>query len=178
MTGDAAVDWNPVWAPDGRFLYFSSDRSGSMNLWRVQIDEETGRTRTESEPVTTGASGDAMHLTLSSDGSKIAYGLQDRRANIMRVDFDPAAGAVVGVPIPITEGSLSVGSVEPSPDGTLLVFYRVGVQEDIFVSNADRTGVRQLTNDSYFDRYPRWSPDGARISFYSASWGPISSLDH
>ncbi len=171
VTEDAEVDWNPVWSPDGRFLYFSSDRSSSMNLWRVQIDEETGGTRAESEPVTTGASGDAMHLTLSSDGSKIAYGLQDRRANIMRVDFDPAAGAVVGVPIPITEGSLPVGSVEPSPDGTLLVFYRVGVQEDIFVSNADGTGVRQLTNDSYFDRYPRWSPDGARISFYSNRGG-------
>ena len=45
VTRDAAVDWNPVWAPDGKFLYFSSDRSGSMNLWRVQIDEETGRTQ-------------------------------------------------------------------------------------------------------------------------------------
>ncbi len=171
VTGDVAVDWNPVWAPDGKFLYFSSDRSGSMNLWRVQINEETGRTRAEPEPVTTGASGDGMHLTLSSDGSRIAYGLQDRRANIMRVDFDSAAGAVVGVPIPITEGSLPVGSVEPSPDGKSLVFYRVGVREDIFVSNADGTGVRQLTNDSYFDRYPRWSPDGTKISFYSNRGG-------
>ena len=171
VTRDAAVDWNPVWAPDGKFLYFSSDRSGSMNLWRVQIDEETGRTQAEPEPVTTGASGDGMHLTLSSDGNRIAYGLQDRRANIMRVDFDPSTATVVGNPIAVTAGSLPVGSVEPSPDGTSLVFYRVGVQEDIFVSNADGTGVRGLTNDRYFDRYPRWSPDGARISFYSNRGG-------
>ena len=167
VTRDAAVDWNPVWSPDGKFLYFSTDRSGSMNLWRVQIDEETGRTLAEAEPVTAGASGDGMYLTLSSDGSRIAYGLQDRRANIIRVDFDPSTGTVVGDAITVTEGSLPVGSVEPSPDGQSLVFYRVGVQEDIFVSNADGTGVRRLTNDSYFDRYPRWSPDGTRISFYS-----------
>ena len=38
------VDWNPVWSPDGRFLFFSSDRGGSMNLWRVPIDERTGAT--------------------------------------------------------------------------------------------------------------------------------------
>ena len=35
VTSDAALDWNPVWSPDGRFLYFSSDRGGSMNLWRI-----------------------------------------------------------------------------------------------------------------------------------------------
>ncbi len=167
VTRDAAVDWNPVWSPDGKFLYFSSDRSGSLNFWRVQIDEETGRTLAEPEPVTTGASGDGMYLTLSSDGTRIVCGLQDRRANIMRMDFDPSSGIVVGDPIPVTEGSLPVGSVEPSPDGESLVFYRVGVQEDIFVSNADGSGVRRLTDDSYIDRYPRWSPDGARISFYS-----------
>ena len=32
------------------------------------IDEETGQTVTEPEPVTTGASGDAMYLTLFADG--------------------------------------------------------------------------------------------------------------
>jgi serine/threonine protein kinase len=42
VTGDAFVDWNPTWSPDGRYLYFSSDRGGSMNLWRVRIDEQSG----------------------------------------------------------------------------------------------------------------------------------------
>jgi Tol biopolymer transport system component len=31
-TDDSPLDWNPVWSPDGRFLYFPSDRGGSMNL--------------------------------------------------------------------------------------------------------------------------------------------------
>ena len=171
VTRGTAVDWNPVWSPDGKFLYFSSDRSGSMNLWRIRIDEETGRTLADPEPVTAGASGEAMYLTLSSDGRRLAYGVQDRRANIMRVDFDPSTGAVVGDPVPVTDGSLRVGSVEPSPDGESLAFHRVGAQEDIFVSDADGTGIRRLTNDSYFDRVPRWSPDGTRISFFSNRGG-------
>ena len=49
---DDHVNWNPVWSPDGRFLYFVSDRSGSMNLWRVPIDESTGRPRGEPQPIT------------------------------------------------------------------------------------------------------------------------------
>ena len=42
VTHDAALDWGPRWSPDGRYLYFSSDRGGSMNIWRIAIDEATG----------------------------------------------------------------------------------------------------------------------------------------
>src|SRR5262249_35129491 len=47
VTDDPPIDWNPVWSPDGKYLYFSSDRGGSMNLWRVPIDEHTGKTSGE-----------------------------------------------------------------------------------------------------------------------------------
>lgn len=42
LTNERATNWNPVWSPDGRYLYFSSDRRGSMNLWRVPIEENLG----------------------------------------------------------------------------------------------------------------------------------------
>ena len=32
-THDIWTDWSPTWSPDGRFLYYASDRGGSMNLW-------------------------------------------------------------------------------------------------------------------------------------------------
>jgi len=35
------------------------------------------------------------------------------------------------------------------------------------VIKSDGTGLQQLTNDVYKDRYPRWSPDGRRIAFQS-----------
>jgi eukaryotic-like serine/threonine-protein kinase len=43
VTKDPAMDWNPVWSPDGKYLYFASDRGGSMNLWRVPIEERSER---------------------------------------------------------------------------------------------------------------------------------------
>jgi len=39
----ASFDWNPVWSRDGRYLYFSSDRSGGLSIWRVSIDQASGR---------------------------------------------------------------------------------------------------------------------------------------
>src|SRR5215472_9668888 len=50
VTNDVATDWNPVWSPDGRYLYFGSDRGGTLNLWRVPIDEKTGKTLGPVEP--------------------------------------------------------------------------------------------------------------------------------
>lgn len=38
---------------------------------------------------------------------------------------------------------------------------------DIYVMNADATGVRRLTFDPAIDRHPSWSPDGTRIAFVS-----------
>jgi len=60
VTSDAPVDWNPVWSPDGRFLFFSSDRGGPMSLWRVPIDERTGKTLGPPEGLSAPASSAAL----------------------------------------------------------------------------------------------------------------------
>ena len=72
VTDDVATDWSPVWSPDGRYLYFASDRGGSMNLWRIPVDEETGEALGEPQPITTPATFLA-HLSLSADGQTLAY---------------------------------------------------------------------------------------------------------
>ncbi len=88
VTNDAHVDWNPVWSPDGKYIYFSSDRGGSMNLWRVRIDEETGEVLGQPESVTTGASASHQHLSFAKDGKQIAYVEQVQSSNIWKVGFD------------------------------------------------------------------------------------------
>ena len=39
-TDDDALDQAPAWSPDGRTLYFSSDRSGIFNLYAFELGEE------------------------------------------------------------------------------------------------------------------------------------------
>jgi TolB protein len=43
--------------------------------------------------------------------------------------------------------------------------------EDIYIMNADGTGVRQLTTHPGRDVWPTWSPDGKRIAFMSERHG-------
>ncbi|HKR58140.1 MAG TPA: hypothetical protein VJS64_00300, partial [Pyrinomonadaceae bacterium] len=54
-------------------------------------------------------------------------------------------------------------------DGEWFVYSTQGEQqEDLFIIDKDGAGTpRQLTDDHFKDRHPRWSPDGKRIVFYS-----------
>ncbi len=167
ITRDAATNWNPVWSPDGKFLYFASDRSGNMSFWRVPMDEETGRALGEPEAVSP-PSTYSRHLNFSRNGKRLIYVQTDRQSNIEAIKFDPKLERTVGEPFAITKGDREVARPDLSPDGTQFVM-RVPrrMQDDILVVQRDGTNWRDLTNDRFFDRYPRWSHDGKRIAFTS-----------
>jgi len=170
VTNDAAFDWSPVWSTDGKYLYFSSDRGGSMNLWRIAVDEQSGQKLAEPEAITTPASwsGD---LSIGGGGHEIAFTAADPQSNIVRIGFDAQHERVIGQPIPVTHGSVSVIQPAVSPDGQWVVYRTEAEQEDLYLSRVDGTGQRKLTNDPAKDRGPSWSPDGKRIGFYSDRGG-------
>jgi Tol biopolymer transport system component/DNA-binding winged helix-turn-helix (wHTH) protein len=171
VTKNAAVNWDPVWSPDGASLYFVSNRGGSMNLWRVSIDEKSGKVLGEIEPLTTPAT-DASHIAFSRSGKHLAYVQRTLTPNIWRVAFDSQREVTVGQPMPVTQGSFGAAGTAISPDGEWIAF--IGGSEDkdeIFVARKDGSGLRQLTEDAYIDRRPMWSPDGKRIAFHSNRGG-------
>jgi eukaryotic-like serine/threonine-protein kinase len=167
----AVSNWNPVWSPDGRYLYFVSSRAGNMNFWRVRIDQESGEEMGEPEAVTT-PSQYSRHLSLSRDGRRMLYVDTNNRSNIQGVEFDSVAGRAVGSASWITQGDREIARAELSPAGTDFLMRLIRpTQDDIVTVSRDGSQWRDVTNDEPFDRYARWSPDGTRIAFGSDRTG-------
>jgi len=103
----------------------------------------------------------------------MAYVNRLETGNIYKIDFDPVWETTVGQPSPVTQGSWLAAMPNVSPNNEWLAFNTFGKPEDLYVTRVNGSGLRQLTDDEYRDRFPVWSPDGKRIAFYSnRSGGP------
>jgi len=166
VTQDLPVDWNPIWSNDGRELYFLSNRDGVMNMWRVPIDEATGKTL--GPPVADRLPArEVGGIALSGDGRRLAYVDRQQTFSFDRLTFD-AQGRLVGKPEEVYQSALEVADFDVSPDGKTIIFdARGAAQEDIYLMDTEGKGVRQVTDDPFKDRHPKFSPDGSRIVFHS-----------
>jgi Tol biopolymer transport system component len=168
VASDPAIDWNPVWSEDGRYLYFLSDRGGSMNLWRVAIDEASGRERGAPESVPLPA--DEV-IYLARTGKRWVYAAYSARSNVVRFQFDPERSTIVGGQHTVLSTTRSVRSAVPSPDGRMIGFTTMRPQDDLYVVPVEGGAPTQLTDDPEFDRYVSWSPDGRSLIFLSFRGG-------
>jgi Tol biopolymer transport system component len=168
ITSGGSTNWNPAWSPDGRFLYFASDRSGSMNIWRVPIDRGTGRAA--GEPVAMMAPAlSAGVMSVAADGSMV-YAAHDFSTNLRWIPFDPVKGVVTGDASDVVTGQRGWTDIDVSPDGRRIAMRSIRAQEDIWVVGTDGSGLRPLTTDAARDRGPRWAPDGS-LMYYSSRGG-------
>jgi Tol biopolymer transport system component len=177
LTDDPALDWSPIWSPDGTYVYFSSDRGGAMNLWQIAVDQSIGQPRGAPQPVTTGVQASATLPRLSKDGSRLVFRSRAVSVNPVAIPFDPATNHA-GTPLVLdVSNNIRIPS-DASPDGTQIAYFSLGErQEDIFISAADGKGMRHVTDDAARDRAPVFTRDGQSLAFYSnrdgawAIWG-------
>jgi serine/threonine protein kinase len=168
VAASESTEWNPVWAPDGQTLYFSSDRGGTMNVWQIAVHPMTGRPAGEPLAVTA-PTVYAGHMNVGLDGT-IAYAAYDFSTRVRSIGFDPIDGVVKGAATDIVTGQRAWLHLDLSPDGRFLALRSFKAQEDIWVVGVDGSGLRPVTNDPPRDRGPRWAPDGSLL-FYSARNG-------
>lgn len=165
VVDDAFYNWSPAWSTDG-LLYFASNRGGSMNLWRVALDEFSGRPLGPPQPVTTSSEWSALP-SLSRDGRRLVYATDNSRSFVELVPFDSETGWVKGPPTLVYQGARGIHSCDISPDEKWLALWATSPTEDLLLSRADGSELRELTSDLARDQTPSWSPDGSRILFSS-----------
>src|SRR5262249_47296944 len=129
VTSDPYLHWNPVWSPDGKYLYFGSDRDGTLNLWRIPMNEETGKPTGPGEPLSMAGPINA-NFSFSQRGD-LAFTSVGRLYRLVALPFDTKS-LTVGAPRPLFGGSEEILTFKASPDGRQIAFTTGGAQEDLF----------------------------------------------
>ena len=170
ITNDLNNNLNPVWSRNNDFIYFSSDRGGGYNIWRVGVSP-AGEPVGQPQQITTGA-GQDVEISISADGKHLGFAALKQNADLWRLPVSPANGKQTGPPEEViaTTREDSRGSI--SPDGSKIAFNsdRSGDMNIWVFSFADRS-TRQLTRGPGGDFQPTWSPDGKQIVFFSSRNG-------
>jgi Tol biopolymer transport system component len=148
----------PAWSPDGQKIAFSSGRDGTPHIFVMNADG-TGTVR-----VTDTNQADEQP-SWSADGKRIVF---SREGALFEAPSTGGTGHRIGH---------GLGNAEDpafSPDGKLIAYdYRTpgySIRE-IYVMNADGTGIHKVTHLGAVSALPAWSPDGKTLAFQSNAGG-------
>jgi Tol biopolymer transport system component len=171
LQNNTASDFNPRFSADGTQIAFVKDN----NIWKMNANG-TNEVQLTGLPPTTTPNIDSFVGGWSPDGSKIVFQRSNPAAGAVPANFEVFTINADGTGLTNVSnnpGSATVGSSDSqpsfSPDGTKIAFQsnRRG-NPDIWVMNANGTGARPLTADSYAEESaPEFSPDGQQIAFQS-----------
>ena len=168
LTAFGADNRQPVWSPEENALYYLSEKSGSFNVWRLEL------ARPESPvQVTTHTGSPVRFLSISRQGDLCyAYdgsiwvrpaGSSDSRRLEITVATDQRDREVR--PLDVTS---NVSEFAVSPDGSEVAFIARG---EVFVSSTEHGTTRRITNTPEQERSVSFSPDGRTLLYASERGG-------
>ena len=178
LTTDPGLDYNPAVSPDGRWVVFTSERSGSPDLYVLDLQHPDQPKQLTRNPAMEDAA------SFSHDGRRLVFvSTASGNPDIFVMPFAPDDARAGEKAVNLTRHA--AGDYRPvfSPDGRRILFSSnrdaspaplasaavadTFQSSDVYVMQADGTGVQRLTNTEGWDGSPAWTPNGDAIVFYS-----------
>jgi TolB protein len=154
------ADLQPAWSPDGRRIAFVRRlRVGGRPDLFVMTAAGGGRARITRTLVA------ERDPSWSPEGTRIVYAARTSPNGPFRIFVAKADGSAREQLTAQANGSAD-RSPAWSPDGSRIAFVsdRNGGFPELYVMNADGSGVTRMTVNSFVDGNPTWSPDGSTIA--------------
>jgi eukaryotic-like serine/threonine-protein kinase len=167
VTDSTSLNQSPVWSPDGRWLYYVSNRRGRGDIYAARI-AGNGHASGDAMRLTTGLN--AQSISLSADGSRFAYTVYSAKANVWSLPLPANPPVSTAGATPLTTGSQVIEGVHLSRDAQWLVYDSdLAGNSDIYRLSLTKAGSdpERLTTDPADDFAPDLSPDGREIAFHS-----------
>lgn len=166
LTANAGANYHPVVSSDGRYIFFSSNRAGDFNIWRMDADGNNPK------QITNG--GSDFYPYPSPDGQWIVYqsgGGQSGRPTLWKVSINGDHAAQM------TSFNASVPVV--SPDGRLIACRywdeNGGAQKIAIISFSGGPPTKILNIPIVNWQRVRWMSDGASLTYIDTRAG-VSNL--
>jgi Tol biopolymer transport system component/cytosine/adenosine deaminase-related metal-dependent hydrolase len=169
LTRDSWWKQDPAWSPDGRYLSYSTDRGGKLDIWLRDLRTGADRQLTRLP----GAA--AVSGSWSRDSTHLAF--LNHKGALYTIEV--ATGAVQAV----FTATFEPGRPTWSPDGNVIALaairpyskrFREGLSKILLVDR--RTGAARYVDplpdrsiQTRGDDGPVWSPDGTRLAFVVVS---------
>jgi Tol biopolymer transport system component/DNA-binding winged helix-turn-helix (wHTH) protein len=167
---EAAIESDPIYAPDGKSIFFVSATGASVqNVPVTSFGKATG------EPVRVlEASGMRIRqISIDRSGKRIAYATLSIASNIWQTAV--RSGSVKAEPVQLTKNA-NTRTVLPafSPDGSRIAYqsFKTGSLSNLWIMNSDGSEQQQLTSRPAFNA--TWSADGRTIWFINPAEGASS----
>ena len=161
VTSDPALDDNPVWSPDGRSLFFRSNRKGVFGIYRKATDGSGTEQSIYEDSL------NKFPASCSPDGKFLAYQTwgDPKTGNDIWILADPLGPAGRSKAFPFAHSEFVEAEPQFSPDGKWIAYQsNESGRPEIYVAPFPGPGGKRQVSTAGGSQ-ARWRPDGKEL-FY------------